>query len=905
MKRITFILIIFLVAGLTSSKYASAQNVTIPTTAVSFPRDVIDKDGGTIDFYGKLSGFSGSIPSGGCTPYFFSERGTDYYWLLGFNSNDGLGGGGLTGYGSLGGYYNASTGNFGSWSYEQLFGAGQVDQWHHYKLVWDKDGLLGNIHRRMILYVDDVINSQYWLDWPNQSLVDLTEGTLNLISTGNPGCGTLSGLVAVDEFKVYDRSGNLVLYNSLGSETEIENSITGPNGSFNGGGNAHFIPGLVGNAVEANPVSGYGYAPPTITSFSPTSGPIGTTVIIYGTNFSSTLANNIVYFGATKATVTAATSTSLTVKVPLGATYQPITVTVNNLTAYSAQPFVVTFEGGGSAFTSTSFAPKVDISLDYNPGGFNVGDFDGDGKTDMVSGNFSTSTISVFRNLSSNGNISFAPRIDYSTGGVVYSCAIGDIDGDGKLDIVTGNYDANSVSVFRNTSTPGNISFAPKADFTTGIGTAHEVIRDLDGDGKPEIIVANDPTASFSVLRNTSTPGNISFEAKQDFITPAGVFMCATGDLNGDGKPDIVTGGEGPSNTFSVFQNTSTLGNISFAASIDYTTYSDRKGVAIGDLDGDGKPDLAISNFNNPANSLSVFRNTSSGGAISFAPKVDYSTGGTGSDVASISDLDGDGKPDLILNNYWNSNISLFRNIGSSGNILFADKVDFPTGSGPRWFYGCDIDGDGRPDIALDNLFSETISVLRNQIGVGTTCTVPSGLATTNITGTTAKLNWVAVNGAVGYAIRYRVTGSNQSIFKTTINSKKLTGLTPNTSYTWQVKTYCSLTPPAVGSDWSSSQQFTTGSLKLADEQPTTFNVYPNPTTGQFTIAMTLNEEVNSPAIIQVINSLGQIMYTEKTSVANGMLQKEIKLNNLPAGMYYVKVIVNDQVYSAQLSYSK
>ena len=79
---------------------------------------------------------------------------------------------------------------------------------------------------------------------------------------------------------------------------------------------------------------------PTISSFSPASGPVGTSVTITGTNFNTTPSNNIVFFGAVKANVTAASATSLTVTVPLGVTYQPITVTVDGLTAYSNKSFV-------------------------------------------------------------------------------------------------------------------------------------------------------------------------------------------------------------------------------------------------------------------------------------------------------------------------------------------------------------------------------------------------------------------------------------------------------------------------------------------------------------------------------------------------------------------------------------
>jgi hypothetical protein len=89
------------------------------------------------------------------------------------------------------------------------------------------------------------------------------------------------------------------------------------------------------------------FSQPVVTSFNPASGPAGTTVTITGSNFSTTAASNSVYFGAVKATVTAATSTTLTVTVPVGATYKPITVTAGGLTGYSAKPFTVTFANSG------------------------------------------------------------------------------------------------------------------------------------------------------------------------------------------------------------------------------------------------------------------------------------------------------------------------------------------------------------------------------------------------------------------------------------------------------------------------------------------------------------------------------------------------------------------------------
>jgi hypothetical protein len=148
-------------------------------------------------------------------------------------------------------------------------------------------------------------------------------------------------------------------------------------------------------------------APPTTTSFTPTSGAVGTSVTITGTNFDPTPANNVVIFGATSATVTAATSTQLNVTVPIGATYAPITVlnTTTGLLAYSKSNFTPTFSPTKGSITTADFTPKVDFTTGTNPLSVAVGDLDGDGKADMAVANLQSNTVSVYRNTSSSGSI--------------------------------------------------------------------------------------------------------------------------------------------------------------------------------------------------------------------------------------------------------------------------------------------------------------------------------------------------------------------------------------------------------------------------------------------------------------------------------------------------------------------
>ncbi|OYU93853.1 MAG: hypothetical protein CFE21_18650 [Bacteroidetes bacterium B1(2017)] len=145
---------------------------------------------------------------------------------------------------------------------------------------------------------------------------------------------------------------------------------------------------------------------------------------------------------------------------------------------------------------------KVDIATGTNPSSLAIGDLDGDGKLDLAVTNYSSNTVSVYRNIGTNGTVSFATKVDFTTGNNPKSVSIGDIDGDAKPDLTITNYNSNSVSIFRNTCSSGTISFASKVDFTTGTNPNSAAIGDLDGDGKPDLAITNEGSNSVSVLRN-------------------------------------------------------------------------------------------------------------------------------------------------------------------------------------------------------------------------------------------------------------------------------------------------------------------------------------------------------------------------------------------------------------------
>ncbi|MEO8845394.1 MAG: VCBS repeat-containing protein [Kofleriaceae bacterium] len=238
-------------------------------------------------------------------------------------------------------------------------------------------------------------------------------------------------------------------------------------------------------------------------------------------------------------------------------------------------------------------------------------DLNGDGTPDLAVTNNSSNTVSVLLNMTATGSTtpSFAAKVDFTIGANPYSVAIGDLDGNGTPDLAVANANSNTVSVFLNTTATGSTtpSFAAKVDFTTGGGPISIAIADLDGDGTPDLAVANEASNTVSALLNTTATGSTtpSFAAKVDFTTGAAPFSVAIADLDGDGTPDLAVANR-VSNTVSVLVNTTATGstNPSFAAKVDFTTGGGPFSVAIADLNGDGKPDLGVANVN--SNTVSV-----------------------------------------------------------------------------------------------------------------------------------------------------------------------------------------------------------------------------------------------------------------------------------------------------------
>lgn len=172
--------------------------------------------------------------------------------------------------------------------------------------------------------------------------------------------------------------------------------------------------------------------------------------------------------------------------------------------------------------------------------------------------------------------------------------------------------------------------FSPKVNIPNGSNQSALTSADLDGDGRIDVATVDSYNNTLSVYRNNVSAGWLScnsFESKVDFNTGMSPVAVAAEDIDLDGKIDLVVVNSN-SNSVSIYQNTASSGaitNASFSSPVSFTTGSNPRSVVCADIDGDGKPDLAV--VNQGSGNISLLRNSHMGGTItsaSFAAKVDF-----------------------------------------------------------------------------------------------------------------------------------------------------------------------------------------------------------------------------------------------------------------------------------------
>jgi FG-GAP-like repeat len=301
-----------------------------------------------------------------------------------------------------------------------------------------------------------------------------------------------------------------------------------------------------------------------------------------------------------------------------------------------------------------TFQPALTVAAGKNPFAIAVGDFNGDGRLDVVvannginpAGGWLAGTVSV---LLGNGDGTFQQHVDYATGDDPESVAVGDFNGDHVLDLAVATRSDSAMSVLLGN---GDGTFQPHVDYAAGYPTA-VAIADFNRDGKADLAVAG--AFNGGVVGILEGNGDGTFQPAVGYLPAVGRgWSVASGDFNGDGKVDLVVSGYGV--PVSVLLGN---GDGTFAQGSTLDTFSagcHAGSPVVADFDGDGKLDVAVTAGGAPhdglclwggAETILVFKGNGDG---TFQPPASFTTT-SAFNLAATADLDGDKAPDLVTVN--------------------------------------------------------------------------------------------------------------------------------------------------------------------------------------------------------------------------------------------------------------
>ncbi|MEU2135125.1 VCBS repeat-containing protein [Streptomyces sp. NPDC018352] len=343
-----------------------------------------------------------------------------------------------------------------------------------------------------------------------------------------------------------------------------------------------------------------------------------------------------------------------------------------------------------------------------------LGDLNGDGKADLVTPVRGSNTLVA---ALGNGKGDFGPGVSFEldTGTYPTAVALADLNGDGRLDAVVAaaltkqptQHGMESMGSIVELLGDGKGGFAPATSYfaptlvnqsTNAMFPVDITVADMNGDSKPDVLTSNTNGDNVSVWTNDGTGAlgtasnyyvgggrPSSYSAGQ--LRPSGL---KTGDVNGDGKPDVVTVNAGTSDISVLLGDGK--GRLGPATRFADGVFLGRA-IALGDVSGDGKPDVAVAHTDR---TITVFLGD---GAGAFDAPVTYPVGGSALEGVAITDVNTDGKPDLVTNNGPDNQPTVLLGDGTGTFRNASPLYDANSGGNGPYAVG-DLNADGRPDLA-------------------------------------------------------------------------------------------------------------------------------------------------------------------------------------------------------------
>jgi hypothetical protein len=351
----------------------------------------------------------------------------------------------------------------------------------------------------------------------------------------------------------------------------------------------------------------------------------------------------------------------------------------------------------GATFSQATraYSTRSDIAVGSGPLAVTYADVRGVGKKDLITANYNANSVTI---RPGNGDGTFGAATSISVGSSPYSVATADLRGIGRVDIITANSGSNSVTVLYNN---GNGTYT-RQDYAVGSFPISVAVGDFEGTGRQSIVTANNSSRNVSVLYNN---GSQSF-TRQDYnvgtSSSALPYFVAVGNFNG--KPDIVT-----ANYYNISSDSVTVllnnGSRSFTAR-NLDAGSSTTGVAVGDFRGNGKLDIVATNYSIQRVAVLLGNGDGTFGAAQF-----YTTDLSPYEVA-VGNIDGTGHASIATANF-NSSVSVL--IGN-GTGTFQPKYDLATSG--FYNYGValtDLRGTGLADLSVANYSSSNVNLWLNQ----------------------------------------------------------------------------------------------------------------------------------------------------------------------------------------------